>query len=379
MKKIIFRKLLSDWIVFFLITLFISSVIIWIVQAINFLDLVLDGRDYWIYIYFSLLNFPKILTKIIPFILFFSLFYILVRNEEKNELSIFWYHGVKKISVINFFFKISLLLFLIQIFLSTYIVPYSLNKGRLLLKNSNINYFESFIKSKKFNDTLKDLTLYSENQDPNGDLHNLYIKKGNENEFQITFAKKGIFKIINNIPILVLFDGETISTTNNQITNFSFSKSDLILKNHDINATTYTKNQEILTKNLLMCLNKIYELNFFKKKAENFNQENCSESNKVNLLIEFYKRLIMPLYIPILSIVPFILIISSKVNSNYFKIKILTFLIGLSIVIFSETTTKLISVNIIKNIQILIIPLFLLIIFYSIFFLNFRNLFKNKI
>ncbi len=69
-----------------------------------------------------------------------------------------------------------------------------------------------------------------------------------------------------------------------------------------------------------MCLNKIYELNFFKKKAENFNQENCSESNKVNLLIEFYKRLIMPLYIPILSIVPFILIISSKVNSNYFKI-----------------------------------------------------------
>jgi len=379
MKKIIFRKLLSDWVVFFLITLFISSVIVWIVQAINFLDLVFDGRDYWIYIYFSLLNFPKILTKIIPFILFFSLFYILVRNEEKNELSIFWYHGVKKINVINFFFKISLLLFLIQIFLSTYIVPYSLNKGRLLLKNSNINYFESFIKSKKFNDTLKGLTLYSENQDPNGDLHNLYIKKDNDNEFQITYAKKGIFKIINNIPILVLFDGETISTNNNQITNFSFSKSDLILKNHDINATTYTKNQEILTKNLLMCLNKIYELNFFKKKAENFNQENCSESNKVNLLIEFYKRLIMPLYIPILSIVPFILIISSKVNSNYFKIKILTFLIGLSIVIFSETTTKLISVNIIKNIQILIIPLFLLIIFYSIFFLNFRNLFKNKI
>ncbi len=241
MKKIIFRKLLSDWIVFFLITLFISSVIIWIVQAINFLDLVLDGRDYWIYIYFSLLNFPKILTKIIPFILFFSLFYILVRNEEKNELSIFWYHGVKKINVINFFFKISLLLFLIQIFLSTYIVPYSLNKGRLLLKNSNINYFESFIKSKKFNDTLKGLTLYSENQDPNGDLHNLYIKKDNDNEFQITYAKKGIFKIINNIPILVLFDGETISTNNNQITNFSFSKSDLILKNHDINATTYHK------------------------------------------------------------------------------------------------------------------------------------------
>jgi len=379
MKKIIFRKLLSDWIVFFLITLFISSVIIWIVQAINYFDMIISGRDYWIYIYYSLLNFPKILTKIIPFILFFSLFYILVRNEEKNELSIFWYHGVKKINVINFFFKISLLLFLIQIFLSAYIVPYSLNAARLLLKNSNINYFESFIKSKKFNDTLKDLTLYSEYQDPNGDLHNLYIKKDSDNEFQITYAKKGIFKIIDDVPVLVLINGETISKNDNQITNFSFSKSNMILKNYQINETTYPKTQQISSKNLLMCINKIYELNFFKKNRENFNQENCSEQNKINILTEFYKRLIMPLYIPILSIVPFILIIFSKVNSNYFKIKVFTFLIGLSFIIFSETTTKLISENIAKNIQITIIPFFLLIIIYSIFFLKFRDLFKNKI
>jgi len=379
MKKIIFRKLLSDWTVFFLITLFISSVIIWIVQAINYFDMIISGRDYWIYIYYSLLNFPKIFTKIIPFILFFSLFYILVRNEEKNELSIFWYHGVKKINVINFFFKISLLLFLIQIFLTSYIVPYSLNAARLLLKNSNINYFESFIKSKKFNDTLKDLTLYSEYQDSNGDLYNLYIKKDSGNEFQITYAKKGIFKIIDDVPVLVLINGETISKNNNQITNFSFSKSDMILKNYQTNETTYPKTQQISSKNLLMCINKIYELNFFKKNGENFNQENCSEQNKINILTEFYKRLIMPLYIPILSIVPFILIIFSKVNSNYFRMKVFTFLIGLSFIIFSETTTKLISENITKNIQILIIPFFLLIIIYSIFFLKFRDLFKNKI
>ncbi len=379
MKKIIFRKLLFDWMIFFSIALFISSIIVWIIQAINYLDLVLDGRDYWIYIYYSLLSFPKILSKLIPFILFFSLFYILVRNEQKNELVLFWYFGIKKISVINFFFKFSLLLFLIQIFLSTFIVPYSLKMGRLLLKNSNINYFESFIKSKKFNDTLKGVTLYSERQDPNGDLHNLYIKKDDGNGFQVTYAKKGVFKIINNIPILILFDGETISTNNNDITNFSFTKSDFILKNYKTNTTTYTKTQETLTKDLLMCINKIYGLNFLKNKAESFNMENCVETNKINLLVEFYKRLIIPLYIPILSIVPFILIIYSKENSNYFRIKVFTFLTGLSIVIFSETTIKLISENLIKNIQILLIPFFLLIMFYLLFFLNFRDLFKKKI
>ena len=379
MKKIIFKKLLFDWMIFFSIALFISGIIVWITQTINYLDLVVDGHDYLIYIYYSLLNFPKILSKLIPFILFFSLFYILVRNEEKNELVIFWYFGIKKISVINFFFKFSLLIFLIQIFLSAFIVPYSLNKGRLLLKNSNINYFESFIKSKKFNDTLKGVTLYSERQNSNGDLHNLYIKKEDKNGFQVTYAKKGTFKTINNVPVLVLFDGETISSNNNEITNFSFTKSDYILKNNETNTTIDTKTQETLTIDLLKCLNKIYELNFLKSEIENLNIENCSNSNKINLLVEFYKRFIIPFYIPILSIVPFILIIYSKENFNYFRMKIFTFLIGLSIVIFSETTIKLISENLIKNIQILIIPFFLLIMFYLLFFLKFGDLFKNKI
>lgn len=379
MKKIIFKKLLFDWMVFFSIALFISTIIVWITQTFNNLDLVVDGYSYRIYIYYSLLSLPKILSKLIPFILFFSLFYILIRNEQNNELVLFWYFGIKKISVINFFFKFSLLLFLIQIFLSAIVVPYSLNKGRLLLKNSNLDYFQSFIKSKKFNDTLKGVTLYSERQDTNDELHNLYIKKEDKNNFDVTYAKKGVFKIINNIPILVLFNGETISTNGNEITNFSFTKFNFILKNYKSNITTYTKTQETLTTDLLKCLNKIYGLNFLKSKIENLKLENCSNSNKINLLVEFYKRLIMPLYILILSIVPFILIIYSKENSNYLRVKVLTFLIGLSIVIFSETTIKLISDNLTKNIQILLIPFFLLIMFYMLFFFNFRDVFKKKI
>ena len=74
MKKILFRKLLSDCTLFFLISLFSTSIIIWVFQAVNFLDIIVeDGRNYLVYLNFSLLNFPKIVTKLIPFILFFSL------------------------------------------------------------------------------------------------------------------------------------------------------------------------------------------------------------------------------------------------------------------------------------------------------------------
>ena len=92
MKKILFRKLLFDCLIFFTITLFSSGIIIWIFQAVNFLDIIVeDGRNYLVYLNFSLLNFPKVISKLVPFILFFSFLYVRVLRffvatyEEEND------------------------------------------------------------------------------------------------------------------------------------------------------------------------------------------------------------------------------------------------------------------------------------------------------
>jgi len=107
MKKIIFRKLLLDYMSFFLIALISSGIVIWVFQAVNFLDIMIeDGRSYSVYISYSLLNFPKIINKLFPFILFFSLFYVTIKYENNNELIIFWNFGINKIQLINFVFKL---------------------------------------------------------------------------------------------------------------------------------------------------------------------------------------------------------------------------------------------------------------------------------
>ena len=104
MKKILFRKLLVDYMSFFLIALFSTSIVVWVFQAVNFLDIMIeDGRDYLTYINYSLLNFPKILSKLFPFVLFFSLFYVTNKIELNNELIILWNFGINKIRVVNFF------------------------------------------------------------------------------------------------------------------------------------------------------------------------------------------------------------------------------------------------------------------------------------
>ena len=124
MKKIVFRKLLSDCLIFSLISLFGISSIIWVFQAVNFLDIMVeDGRNHNIYLIYTLLAFPKIITKVLPFCIFFSFSYIFIKYEMKNELIIYWNHGIEKISLINFFLFFSIIVLFFQILALTILVP----------------------------------------------------------------------------------------------------------------------------------------------------------------------------------------------------------------------------------------------------------------
>ena len=366
MKKMLFRKLLIDYMSFFLIALFSSSIVIWVFQAVNFLDIMIeDGRDFEIYISYSLLNFPKIINKIFPFVLFFSLFHLTIKYENNNELLIFWTFGITKIELTNFILKFSLILMLIQIFLSSIVIPISQDIARSFLRTSTVNFFGNFIKPQRFNDTIKNVTIYSEKKNAEGNLINLYLKKQiSENNFQITYAKKGVFKKYDNTSTLVLYNGETITAKNDQITNFSFSKSDFPLNNFQSNTTTYKKTQELTSLNLIRCVKFLYS----KTRITSSTIQNCSKKNLRNIYQELYKRFIIPLYIPLLVFVPLLLTLTSKENLNYSRVKILTFMTGLFIIIFSETSIRMISEIFLKNLFFTILPFLFLFTFYLIYF-----------
>ena len=375
MKKILFRKLLIDYLTFAFFALISTSLVIWVFQAVNYLDIMIeDGRDYIVYLKFSLLNFPKIVSKILPFILFFSIFYVTIKYELNNELIIFWNFGVHKMQIINFIFLVSIFLMFLQIFLASFIVPVTQDSARSFLRSSSVNFYENFIKPQKFNDTIRGVTIYSEGKNTDGKLQNLYIKRELENnEYQITYAKSGEFKEISNTPVLVLYNGATITTKNKDHSNISFSKSDFVLSNIETNTTTYIKTQEISSNKLIKCILIFYKSNKFATDVEN-----CSSKNFYNILKEFYKRFIIPIYIIILSLIPFFLILLSKESQNYNRIRLFTFLLGFAVIIFSETTIKFISSSIIQNIILSIIPIFLFFLIYIFFYFKFKMTFKNS-
>jgi len=360
MNKLVFKKILLDYLSFFIITIISAGIIVWVFQAVNYLDIMVeDGKGYITYLNYSLLNFPKIFSKLFPFVLFFSFFYVLIKYENNNELLIFWNFGINKIKLIYFFFYFSFVLVIIQLLLTTFIVPNSLKYSREIMKHSNVDLFDGFIKPKKFNDTIKGLTIYAEDKNENKDYINIYIKKDTgENSFQITYAKTGKLKIgFNNV--LELYDGATINNINNKMSKFKFEKSDFSLNNLESNVLEFNKLQETPTLVLFSCLNTLYEKNIrFLNKIDLVEySHNCNSNGLENIFKELYKRLIIPLYIPVLILITLILILYSKEQRHYSKIKTFIFLINFLVIIFSESSIKFVSEISKNNYALIIIPL----------------------
>tara|TARA_B100000787_G_scaffold120705_1_gene90686 strand:+ start:1063 stop:2196 length:1134 start_codon:yes stop_codon:yes gene_type:complete len=370
MKKIIFTKISSDCLKFFVLTIFSIATIVWVMQAVNFLDFIVeDGHGFLVYINYTLLSYPKIFSKIFLFVFFFSICYVLIKYENKNELIIFWSTGIHKIKFINFFIKFSFLFVLINLILNSVIVPKTQDLGRSFIRASNLDLYEGIIKPKKFITATKDLTIFVDKKTVTGELVNIFLKENSpNNNFRIIFAKTGKFEMRGDRKILVLNNGKTINNQNNTLSGFEFSKSDFNLSKFNSKTISTRKTQENSTFELLRCvmnLKKISLLSIDNTKFVNF--DNCKISNQKNINKEIYKRLIIPFYNLFLMMIALLLILKSKSDNSFKLYKFKVYIFGFLSIILSEIALDFVNADIYKNIYIICLPFILFFLIYIYF------------
>ena len=118
MRNTIYRYFFKEFISLFTLILISISIIVWIVQAVNYLDFVTeDGHAFGVYFAYSILNIPKVLNRLIPLVFLISLLVTILQFEKNNELLVFWTSGLNKIRLVNLVIKISILITLLQFFL----------------------------------------------------------------------------------------------------------------------------------------------------------------------------------------------------------------------------------------------------------------------
>tara|TARA_Y100001970_G_scaffold124538_1_gene154231 strand:+ start:1456 stop:2607 length:1152 start_codon:yes stop_codon:yes gene_type:complete len=301
---------------YFFIVLFALSTIVWAVQSVNLLDLIVeDGHAIGLYLQYSLLNIPKILTRFIPLSFLIALIITIRKLEGDNELITLWTSGLNKINVINFFFKIALVVTLLQLFLASLVNPSVLNYSRSLIKGSDVSFVSGTIKTNQFNDTIKGLTIFVEEKDQGGNFKNIFIRDesrifksldSSEDTKNLTiFAKKARI-LQDDKNFLVLEDGTIHSEKDGKkVDVIGFKKTKLNLDGMKTKSITRAKVQETNSKTLINCL------------VDNSNTSqllNCPKQEKFEVLAELNRRFGMPLYIPFISLICSFLLITREEN-----------------------------------------------------------------
>ncbi len=371
MEKIIFKSFLREISFFFILSSISISLIIWIIQAVNYLDFVSeDGHNFKVYFLYIILILPKIFSRILPFMFFISIFYILIKYEEKNQLLIFWSNGIDKKKFLNIILKYSLLFFLIQIFLTALVVPETQNKARSYIRSSNIDFFPSLIKEKKFIDTVEDLTIFTNSKDADGTLRNIILKDNLKNaSSQIIVAKKGKIIQSNNNKFLVLNNGKIINiSAKGRTTIFDFKKTEFDLNKFSTKSTTFPKIQEQSTHKLFNCAQSLLNKNIKFLYSENMI---CKKSYLKNIKQELLKRIYLPLYLPLLALIACFLVLKSKNNHEYSNFKFKLFIIGIIFLIISEVSIRYAGLSDKNNLIFIITPIIL--------FISMRIIFNNKL
>ena len=373
MKKIIFNKLQKEIFLFFLVSSIALTLIIWVIQAVNYLDIVTeDGHSFKVYFLFTLLSLPKIFSQSLPFVFFLSVFYIVSDYEDKNQLLIYWSYGVNKLQVINQIIQLSLIFVIFQIIFSTIAVPYTQDKSRSFIRNSNLDFFPNLIKPKKFIDTVKGLTIFIDEKNEDGSFSKILLKdETNTNNIQIIIAEKGNIILKDNKKMLLLNNGEIIKVNkNNKTTSFNFRTTQFNLENYSSKTTKTPKVQEIATIDLIKCFD------FLKKNLNTsvvIRSLNCNSNFLKNIYQELFKRMYLPVYIALIGLIASLILLKSKNTQGYFSFKIKIFLTGIFFIILSDILLNYTGNKIINNLIYIVIPVFSFLIIYQILFLKLRK------
>ena len=361
MKNTIHKYFFNEFLRYFFITLFALAVIIWTIQSVNFLDLVTeDGHAFKTYFFYSLLTLSKVFTKLIPLSFLIATVLTILKLEKDNELITIWTSGLNKINIVNLFIRISIIVMLGQLILTSVINPKLLNLSRSILKNAELEFIPSLLKAKQFNDTVKGLTIFVEDKDKNDIYRNIFIKDSGKILSNISsttstiFAKSG--RISEDEKFLILYEGNIQKLNNNgDVSIVNFRKTILNLSGISTKSISLPKMQETSTIQILECA---------MKKKSNIHNCNSDKKSLMDIKIEINKRFGMPIFIPLISLICSFLLASRRDKKFYSYNKYIYFFIGFLILAISEAVVRYSGISWYHSITYYLTPIIMFPIFY---------------
>ena len=366
----IYQNFIIEILKSFFVILIGLSLIALTVRAVNFLELIVEnGYSVATYFKYSLLNLFGLAPKFIPLSFLLSLSIFILKHLQDSEFIILYTSGVKKSIIVRIFFFVSVLILCFYLILSVFITPLALNKSRQILSNQNFNSFLPTIRTQQFSDSFKGFVFFVEKKVKN-EVRNIFLvdrgknfKNLSSNNAEVSsttiIAKTGIIEDKK----IFLFNGKIINSKNDLTDEIvSFEQLTVNLDNLATTTIKQPKIQETSTFALLDCLI-----------AQNQDTKFCNKESKKEILPTLNRRIIIPFYIPVISLICCFLLIKKNKKSLQ---KISVFVFSLIILLFTEIAVRYTGLNNLLMIAFICLPFFLIFSMYLMLIRNFTK--ENK-
>lgn len=281
-----------------LIIAFSLTAIIWLTQALRFIDYIVNrGVSSLTFLQLTGLMIPSLLFVILPFAVFVSVLFVYNRLIQDSELVVLRAAGQSRWQLSKPVFIVGGIASAILLFLSLYLMPLTYHKFKDMQNFLRDNYASLLLQEEVFNTPIKGLTVFVRKRHDNGTLEGLLVHDSrNEGQPVTMMAQRGSIEKTDAGPRFLLFNGNRQELRNGRFSFLRFSE-------YAVDLSFYTEQANIRER----------------KPEEYFIGELLDEAAKESprqgeLLAEAHHRLTWPLYALILGLFAYASLLRGEFN-----------------------------------------------------------------
>jgi lipopolysaccharide export system permease protein len=229
----IFRQLLTGTLV---VSVTLTGVV-WLMQSLRFIEMIVNrGLSVSVFVYFTLLLLPSILSLILPIAIVIAVIFTYNRLSSDSELVVIRAGGSSHISLAKPALWLSILGTLLCYSLTIYVLPSSFRAFKDLQFKLRNSFPAVLLQEGVFSQISKGITVYIEERTADGSLKSIVIHDSRKPTAPVTMmADKGLITSGKNGPRIILIKGnrQLVDNVSRQLSLLYFDRYSLDLTTVD--------------------------------------------------------------------------------------------------------------------------------------------------
>ena len=212
----------------FLFFVIVFTGVIWLTQSLRVIDTVVNnGQSAGVFLEFTLLLLPMVLSIVLPVSLFAAVLYAVNRLFTDSEIVVMLAAGLSGTSILRAVTVFSLIVMGMVFFITLYLMPTAQRDMRDRISQIRGDVAAAFVREGAFLSPIQGVTVYLRETGQPGEMFGVFVQDERDPEQVVTYtAERALLLRDNQGTRLVMFDGVAQSSEGKQTTNLSILRFD---------------------------------------------------------------------------------------------------------------------------------------------------------